>query len=427
MARNVPIEVELITQPFDRPALGEVIAGELDSGRWTRFRAAVAFLKRSGFKQLAGPLDSFLSRSGSEVTIAVGIDHDGTSLEGLQDLWRLIGGRGRLLVFKEGQGGQARTFHPKVYAFETGARGRVIIGSGNLTAGGLFTNHEASLSVAFERDRAEGRAFHAGIDAALKHWQEPGPACREVDAALLRALWASGEVISESAIGAGRRAARSATRTGRLARTAGRSALFGPSGASELPPTPAPLPPMAPAVVSPSPGGGAQRPTRSGGAGAVGTHQALLIEVRPHQNGEVFLSKLAVNEDPGFFGFPFSGWTTPKKATNRPYPMVSPDPRVEIVVYDAAGTARTRLGHPLNVVFYSPKAEIRITIPPEPLARIPDFSMLVMTRNPSAAYDYRLEFFPPTCTTPRVLAFRRRLTRSMPAGGAPRARRYGWM
>jgi hypothetical protein len=148
--------------------------------------------------------------------------------------------------------------------------------------------------------------------------------------------------------------------------------------------------------------------------------------VRPHHNGEIFLSKTAVDDDPGFFGFPFSGWTTPKKPTNPPYPMVAPDPQVEIVVYDAGGRQVLSLEHSLNVVYYMPKSEIRITIPPEPLARIPQLSLLAMTRNPSASYDYRLEFHPPDCNTASVRALRAKLIRSLPSGGAAEQRRYGW-
>jgi hypothetical protein len=106
--------------------------------------------------------------------------------------------------------------------------------------------------------------------------------------------------------------------------------------------------------------------------------------------------------------------------------MALPDPQVEMVVYDAQGRTVVRQPHSLNVVYYERKSEIRITIPPEPLARIPQLSLLVMTRNPSAAYDYRLEFYPPTCNTPQVQRFRSKLVHTLPSGGAAVSRRYGW-
>ena len=106
--------------------------------------------------------------------------------------------------------------------------------------------------------------------------------------------------------------------------------------------------------------------------------------------------------------------------------MATPDPQVEIVVYDASGRPIVRQDHSLNVVFYESKSEIRITIPPEPLARIPQLSLLVMTRNPTAAYDYRLEFYPPACNTSAVRQYRANLAQTLPSGGAATARHYGW-
>jgi HKD family nuclease len=429
---SAPPRVEVIAQPFGRRALGDVLIEELQRGGWTTLRAVFAFLKSSGLRQIAGPLDSFLSGARATAVISVGIDHDGTSLEGLQDLWRVIDGRAKLFVFKEGQGGPARTFHPKGLLLERPDAALAIVGSGNLTAGGLFLNHELAVSVALDLQDAASARFHRRLRATLEAWQRPGAACREVDANLLTELYESGDLLPEAAIAAGARAARSATRSGVAAQTAGRPVLFGASGATALAPVPAPLPNMAaPAVTPPSAPAPAartraRRPTAARAARSSGAHKALLIEVRPHHNGEVFLSKLAVNDDPGFFGYPFSGWTTPHRANNPPYPMAVPDPRVEIVVCDRRGRPFMRRPHSLNVVYYTRKSEIRITLPPEPLAQIPQFSLLVMTRNPSSAFDYRLEFLPPTCNSPKAQRLRAMLTRKLPSGGAKRSRYYGW-
>jgi HKD family nuclease len=427
-----PPQLDLLSQPFEGRSLGASVLGALQSGAWQRFRCAVAFLKHSGLRQLAGPLDGFLRQPGAQAAITVGIDHNGTSLEGLQDLWRVVDGRAPLYVFKEGEGGQARTFHPKAYLFERPRRALAILGSGNLTAGGLFQNHE--LAVAIELDLADRRSanFHQELSRALELWQTPGPACRRVDAQLLHSLYASGELLTERAIAAGHRAEVAATRSARAAGTAGRPALFGASGALLLAPTPYPLPPMASAAIVPDtssrtparvPG---RRPGRRAPQAAAGQHGALLIEVRPQHNAEVFLSKLAVNEDPGFFGFPFSGWTTPKRTNNPPYPERSPDPHVELILYDRRGKAGVPVTHFLNMVFYDLKSEIRITLPSSFAVDVPPMSLLAMTRNPSAQYDYRLEFFPPSCTTPQVESLRAKLIHRLPSGGAPERRHYGW-
>jgi HKD family nuclease len=425
-----PPRIEILAQPFGGADLGTAITTELERGAWTSFRAAVAFLKVSGLRHVASPLDAFLG-AGGQAKLSIGIDHDGTSLEGLQDLWRVINGRAELYVFKEGQGGQVRTFHPKAFLFQRADEAVAIVGSGNWTGGGLFTNHELGLRIELDLTHGDSADVVTALEASLDEWQTPSPACIPVDGPLLVNLFASGDLLSEAAIAAAARAARAAPRQGSARQTAGRPRRFGASGATGLPPIPPHPPAMRPpAVAAPSPP--PRRPVVAPApvtppTGLVSTgHHALLIEVRPHHNGEIFLSKTAIDDDPGFFGYPFTGWTRPKKTGNRPYPMVTPDPQVEIVVYDAQGRQVVRQEHSLNVVFYSPKSEIRITIPPEPLARIPQLSLLVMSRNPSPPYDYRLDFYPPNCNTPYVQQYRAKLVHALPSGGAATKRRYGW-
>src|SRR5205085_2252108 len=114
--------------------------------------------------------------------------------------------------------------------------------------------------------------------------------------------------------------------------------------------------PSVPATTSPQ----ARTTTRQAPAtlAAIVSSEALVIQIVPHHNGEVFLSKIAVNQNPGFFGFPFRGITTPKIARNPSYPQRVPDPVVNITVYDAAGNVTlTRTAFELNTVYYSTKSE----------------------------------------------------------------------
>ncbi len=436
-----PPRIELVTSPFGSVSLGAVLKRELTSGEWTHFHAVVAFLKQSGLRHLAGPLHTFASGFGAS-TISVGIDHDGTSLEGLQDLWRLLDGRSTLYVFKEGQGSFARTFHPKAGVFYNDRKALVLTGSGNWTQGGLYSNHEATLQVALDLEDAASADFLASFRAGLDIWQSPGPACRALDAALIRDLYAQGELLSEAVIAQGARAARAATRRSTNARAAGRTSLFGSSGIKVLPPSPEPMPPLPPAIVvppplppavvvpppkPPTPAVAPTTPPATPAATSPGIHTAFLIEVRPHKNGEIFLSKLAATADPGFFGMPFTGWTTPARAGNAPYPEASPDPQVEIVIFDVAGNEVKRVRHSLNMVYYINKSEIRVTIPPRLIGLIPEMSILVMSRNPSADLDFELAFYPPTCSASQATAARKNLTVTLPSGGSSRGRQYGWM
>ena len=70
----------LLSQPHgDR--LGDLLNRRLQDDQWTRFRAAVAFVKRSGVRHIADSLRAF-ARHG-QITMTVGVSMGGTSVEGL--------------------------------------------------------------------------------------------------------------------------------------------------------------------------------------------------------------------------------------------------------------------------------------------------------------------------------------------------------
>jgi hypothetical protein len=150
-----------------------------------------------------------------------------------------------------------------------------------------------------------------------------------------------------------------------------------------------------------------------------------VIQIVPHDNGEVFLSKIAADQDPEFFGLPFTGLTIPKTLGGRPYPQRLPDPIVNIRIYDAQGNIiEDRDNYPLNTVFYDVKSEIRITLSQDFVRKIEPFSVLVMRRT-SDRHDYDLDVFcPGTATYEQYLDA---CTQTMPSGGSDRARKMGWI
>lgn len=136
--------MQFIAQPFGEVRLGEFLLSHLGDPQWTEFRAAVAFVKRSGTQHIRQPLRDFSDRA--LVRISVGIDLFGTSQEGLIDLLEATPG-GQIFVYRNNG---PYTFHPKVYLFKSEYRAHIIVGSGNLTGGGLFTNYEASLATSLD-------------------------------------------------------------------------------------------------------------------------------------------------------------------------------------------------------------------------------------------------------------------------------------
>ncbi len=153
--------------------------------------------------------------------------------------------------------------------------------------------------------------------------------------------------------------------------------------------------------------------------------EALVIQINPHRNGEVFLSKLAVDQSPNFFGFPFTGKTISKKASNPSYPQRVPDPLVRITAYDSNGTiALLKEQFGLNTVFYEKKSEIRITFPPDLLKVVKPYSVMVMQRA-EGGLDYVIEIFNPG--TKQYDAYLNVCNQTLPSGGASKARKMGWI
>ncbi|MBY0364541.1 MAG: phospholipase D family protein [Phreatobacter sp.] len=118
------MSIELIAQPSGGFRLGDFLAKSFANPDWTDFRAAVAFVKRSGTKHIKTSLEQFSKRGA--VCISAGIDSGGTSKEGLADLLAAVADRGRVCVFHNEN---PSTFHPKIYLFKSDTAAEVVIGS----------------------------------------------------------------------------------------------------------------------------------------------------------------------------------------------------------------------------------------------------------------------------------------------------------
>ena len=153
--------IEFVHQPSASNRIGDRLKDNL-AGPWTRFRAAIAFVKRSGTRHVAPALAAFARTR--DVEIIVGIDHGGSSAEGLRDLLDAVAPTGRVIVFHNRL---PFTFHPKIYLFQSAVAAELTIGSGNLTEGGLFTNYEAALHVSLGLDDPRDAAILRSIEQTL--------------------------------------------------------------------------------------------------------------------------------------------------------------------------------------------------------------------------------------------------------------------
>jgi len=95
--------------------------------------------------------------------VLIGIDQHGGTIEGLQQAREMFT---EARVYHDANRNPVRTFHPKLFVVQAPRRARAIVGSGNLTAGGLLTNYELSLRLDLD---LEGQRDKDTLEA-LRRW-----------------------------------------------------------------------------------------------------------------------------------------------------------------------------------------------------------------------------------------------------------------
>lgn len=124
--------------------IGNIINQELQSA--TKAQVAVAFLKHSGIKVIENSLKNSLDKGGSFEIIA-GLDFKTTDPKAMLFFINLKKNYPNVKFYCYGDKNKNRTdivFHPKIYLFENGKETTSIVGSTNLTGGGLQTNFEVN-------------------------------------------------------------------------------------------------------------------------------------------------------------------------------------------------------------------------------------------------------------------------------------------
>ncbi len=432
------VSYEPFAQPRGRSAGARLIT-ELTSGGWNEFRCAVAFAKLSGVAYLDAPLRAFAS-GGGRASIAVGVDHDGTSFEAVSQLLGAVGPGGEVLVVKH-LGSPSPTFHPKAFLFTAcDSHGQVdrallISGSTNLTKGGLFTNYEfGSAWIPDLTDPRQAESLREAVDV-LDAWTDTSTGlCVRLDPKSLVEMNARGWLPTEERIAAKRQPSGSSS--------SGSSS----GGASAAPPAglrKQPRPPNVPhstsmgppAVALPNAAAPARRirarRVRARAVGGTGrgraTHDALVIDIATAKKTEVFLAKSALADDPVFFGHPFQGLTSPRRSTSSPQPERQPRPVVDLLLIGANGEQLSEyIEHEVKLWEYvkgtSANMDVRMIIPQALLRSLPSGCILEMRRSPvRASLDYRLEFLTPGSA--KWTAARAVATKALPGG----KRSYGWL
>jgi HKD family nuclease len=415
-----------LDQPLNHLRLIDVLKESLalEAG-FSELMMAVAFVNSSVIKRLMPEFRQWKLDS-KPITAYFGIDQKITSKEALLLACELFG---NVHIINH----KSVTFHPKVYLFRNETAGRVILGSNNLTSGGLEMNFEAAVIIDFDLNVETEMTVFKDYWQSISKLEAPDygisiPATED----LVNDLFSHDLLSSESRVPGrvnsnGQYKKRSdylnEIFTSKFSVTrpkvSGKSSAkpTGSTTTANVKPTSA-VPRTAAAVTANQEDTDAFEFTNE-------DYECFIIQIKPHHNGEFFLSKTAVNEKPAFFEYPFSGSTIPKNPSNPSYPQRDPDPIVNIVTYGKGGKELISLyDYPLNTVYYSKKSEIRVTCSPI-VGLAPDYSVLIMSKPVKKSnIDYEMVIHTPD--SPSYQKWVDKCTNKMPGGGkAPRA--YGWL
>lgn len=184
------MNVEILSQPISKH-LGEVLS-ELTDEDWKNFYCIVAYAKHNGVLRIE-PLLKKLKRKSTLCKFVVGIDQKNTSFEALQ---LLCESADELYIYHNEDANT--TFHPKMYFFEGENTAKVIIGSHNLTTGGLYTNNEQSIVYTMDLNYEEDRR---NFETLLHIWgyysDTENEFCQKVSIELLEELKENGYLIND--------------------------------------------------------------------------------------------------------------------------------------------------------------------------------------------------------------------------------------
>ena len=160
-----------------------------------RIIMCVAFLNESGLTILNDALVPVAART----TILAGIRNGITSAQGLRKSLQL-----GCSTYAVDTGSRSVLFHPKIYLSRNDEEARLIVGSANLTLGGLNANIEASLILTVNLDDPDNSSFLAGveskIDGMIEEYREN--VLPVLDDLLIQQLLDSGRVVDESIMAA---------------------------------------------------------------------------------------------------------------------------------------------------------------------------------------------------------------------------------
>lgn len=184
---------KFILQGFTSYAHASAVRELFDVPDIEQVTLSVAFVRESGVQQI----EDNLKAHATNVIVFAGIRNDITSFQGLALLHSIIGSN----LYIVDTGSRNILFHPKLYLVRGEAHARLIVGSANLTLGGLNNNIEASMMLDFDLTDADDKAFVDGIESQLMALPPAYPfnVLKVNSVSELDDMLASGRIVDEAA------------------------------------------------------------------------------------------------------------------------------------------------------------------------------------------------------------------------------------
>jgi len=150
---------EFILQGFTARTHADAVRELFAVADTKRVVLSVAFVRESGVQQI----EEKLKVHGARLIVFAGIRNDITTHQGLVRLHSIAGST----LYTVDTGSRNIIFHPKLYLVRGKAHARLVVGSANLTRGGLRNNIEAGMILDFDLTNAADKAIVDGIEAQL--------------------------------------------------------------------------------------------------------------------------------------------------------------------------------------------------------------------------------------------------------------------
>ncbi|WP_424348153.1 phospholipase D-like domain-containing protein [Kocuria sp. CH-021] len=182
------MKLRFVAQPFDDEKNLADFVEHVTRGGFTDVQVAVAWAKRSGLGRVRDQIEAFRD-SGGKLTMIVGVSEGGATKEGLELALELAS---EAYVFHDPR----RTFHPKVYLAVGDSQQSLLVGSSNLTAGGLAWNYEASLWLDWSGVEPDSTVVE--VQAWFERLRSEDSACRPLTSELIEKMVASRDIVINS-------------------------------------------------------------------------------------------------------------------------------------------------------------------------------------------------------------------------------------